>query len=299
MPVWSECVHRARACFQLGLNTVLVVGLVAASLAVRHPGKPKSIIYSVFREVARQNMVLRTFSWPTAQSPHFLLRYRPEDAAVAELVLETAEEAYQPVVEMLGYAPPGPVPVVVYPDRQSMGRSFGWDADQGAMGVYWAGVIRVLSPSDWTGASSLEAMARTFKRSGPMVHELTHLVVDYRTGGNYPRWLTEGVAQYVEREITGFQFTPPRENREEQWYPLERMDGEFDYLPDQGLAYRQSLAMVDYMVDLGGFGTVLELLEHLGEGETMDKAMEKVFGLGLAEFAARFEGQASRAPLAS
>ncbi|KKM11276.1 hypothetical protein SY88_09415 [Clostridiales bacterium PH28_bin88] len=292
MPVWSECVRRAKAYFQFGLNTALVVGLVAVSLTFRYPGKHKSIIYAVFRDVAKQNMVLRTFSWPTVQSPRFLLRYRPEDADVARLVLETAEEAYQPVVDMLGYAPPEPVPVVVYPDRQSMGRSFGWDADQGAMGVYWAGVIRVLSPGDWTGASDLSAMARTFKKSGPMVHEFAHLVVDYRTGGNYPRWFTEGVAQYVEREITGFQFSVPGNPGEEKWYPLERMDGEFDYLPDQGLAYRQSLAMVDYMIDLGGFNAVLKLVEHLGQGNSMEQAMNKVFGLGLGDFSAAFEGWA-------
>lgn len=278
MPVRSECVRRARACFWPVLHVVLVIGLLVVSLTIRYTAKPRSTFYAIFRETSRKNMLLRTLSWPVVRSPHVLLKYRPEDSGVVAMVAQTTEEVYRPVVEMLKFTPPGPVMVVVYPDRQSMGRSFGWKADEGAMGVYWAGVIRVLSPDDWTGATDHGTMASFFRENGPMAHELAHLVVDYRTRGNCPRWLTEGIAQYVEREITGFQFTSPADAGNEEWYPLEKMDGGFDDLPDQGLAYRQSLAMVELMVNKVGFDGVLNILSYLGQDYSLEQAMVKVFG---------------------
>ena len=45
---------------------------------------------------------------------------------------------------------------------------------------------------------------KDYFKEGPMVHEYTHLVVDELTGGNYSRWFTEGVAQYVEQQVTGY-----------------------------------------------------------------------------------------------
>ena len=37
------------------------------------------------------------------------------------------------------------------------------------------------------------------------------------------------------------------------FYPVEEMDTGFDLLPDQNLAYRQSLLLVDYIVQGYGF----------------------------------------------
>ena len=130
--------------------------------------------------------------------------------------------AVEPVNKRLGFNPQGKSLVLIYPTREALGKSFGWAADQSAMGVYWAGVIRVLSPMAWVESAVTSEVEKEFRSSGPMVHEYTHLVVDYITRGNYTRWLTEGVAQYVERDITGFVLSEPLIRFEEEWFPLER-----------------------------------------------------------------------------
>ncbi|PRR69290.1 peptidase MA family metallohydrolase [Neomoorella humiferrea] len=260
--------------------------IVAGANLVRAPVWLRTSSYGAVRWVAEAHAAWQTRQWPEIESPHFRLRYREQDATVAPIVLAAAEEAYAPVEEMLGNAPRRQTLIILYPDRRSLALQFGWPASESAMGVYWGGVIRVLSPLDWISAEDLQDIARIFTTSGPMAHELAHLLVDERARGNYPRWLTEGLAQYVEKKITGF--TMPGSLTAREWYSLRSMDYGYDGLPDQALAYRQSLLMTEYMVDGWGLATVHRLLDELGKGITLEKAFQEILGMDLEAFAAAF-----------
>ncbi|GAW93751.1 peptidase MA family metallohydrolase [Calderihabitans maritimus] len=268
----------------------VLIGCFFISVAIyqKYPGWTRMAVYGVIRELARKHVEFKTRSWPELQSRHFLVRYQPQDAWVARLVLETAEESYLPLVRKLGLEPPGKVPIIIYPDRVSLNQSFGWDADQSAMGVYWAGVIRILSPNAWIETVDRDSLADTFKSTGPMAHEMAHLLVDYRTQGNYPRWLTEGIAQYLEREITGFQFEEYRINPDTQFYSLRQMDAQFDRLPDQPLAYWQSLAIIDYLVGRYGWDIVGSILDGLRQGKNLNTVFQDQLGMSLAEVEKNF-----------
>lgn len=285
MTAISDCVARVTRRWMKGF---ILVGLIIALLVLRCPGKAKAFGYAIAREAAKYHSLAQTMFWPQLKGQYFFVRYHPATESTAALVLETAEEAYQPVIQLLGHEPPLKVPIILHPDRASIGQAFGWAADQSAMGVYWAGVIRILAPTEWAGEHPGE-ISTIFKETGPMVHELAHLVVDYRTGGNYPRWFTEGVAQYAEREIIGFSFPEPARAPLNGWYPLEDMDRDFDRLENQPLAYYQSLAMLEYLIDLGGgFPAVQLVMELLRQGQSMEKAIEKVTGKKAADFSAGF-----------
>lgn len=52
--------------------------------------------------------------------------------------------------------------------------------------MYWAGVIRILSPQDWIDAVNDEERSLIFRKEGPVAHEYIHLLVDYKTAGNTP-----------------------------------------------------------------------------------------------------------------
>ncbi len=67
-------------------------------------------------------------------------------------------------------------------------------------GSIWAGLIRVLSPRAWMGDTPVSQQQQVFQSQGPVADEYTHLLVDYKTGGNYTLWLTEGLAQYAEAD---------------------------------------------------------------------------------------------------
>ena len=66
------------------------------------------------------------------------------------------------------------------------------------------------------------------------------------------------------------------------------MDKEFDLLPNQSAAYRQSLAMVDYLVSMYGEDALLHILDSLGKGENLDRAFKESIGLNIKDFENRF-----------
>ena len=275
--------------FQKTVKIAAVLALLCMAFFIFAPTITKSYIYKIFREGSKVQMLWQTRGWQEIQGSHFIVRYHPHDDKNAELVLSTAEEGYQPVVSKFGFNPKEKTLIVVYPTKESLGRSFGWTADESAMGVYWAGVIRVLSPTLWINETNPEKVKKIFETEGPVVHEFTHLMVDYQTGGNYTRWFTEGIAQYEEEKLTGYQLEERDVKHPGELYPFSKMDADFDRLTDQGLAYYQSLQAVNYIVDRYGEEGLRKVLDDLGKGNSMDKSFSKNLGLSMDQFESNFK----------
>ncbi len=243
--------------------------------------------YSVVRSRHRQEALDQT-GWLSDQSEHFVLLYGPADGKLAPVVLENAEEVYGPVTEALGYRPREKVILILHPDRWSLRQAFGWSDREKALGVYWSGVIRLLSPRVWAGDRDPRIVGPVFKKTGPMAHELAHLVLDYRTGGNYPHWFSEGLAQLVEHRLTGFLWIEPGSDHSRKLYTYSELNHSFDQLPNQALAYRQSYLMVDYLERLKGPEGLKELLDLLSEGLGFKAALKRVYGLSTNELERRY-----------
>lgn len=265
----------------------LAVGLLLACSALffvqlwEWPAFSTHGIYKVWRylEGVKANVQTRNFS--TMETGHFVIKFIQKDKPYVQMVADNAEEVYGPVTDFFGYYPGDKTVVVVYPDGESLAASFGWDRDEQAMGVYWAGTIRILSPGEWISTRDTEDV---FKREGPMAHELTHLLVDNITKGNYNRWFTEGVAQYVERRVTGFSFAEPSPDRQLRYYEFELLENDFDSL-DQRLAYWQSLVAVECIVDKAGKEGLLQVMKALGDGCSFEEAIKKGTGMDFDQFA--------------
>jgi len=224
-------------------------------------------------------------NWNSLKCEQFLVRYKKQDVGNVKVIIETIKMDYQQVNKILNFTENIKVPIIIYPDSPSLGRNFGWDADQSAMGVYWAGIIRVVSPKEWLGDLSREDIQEIFRKKGPMIHEYVHLVVDYRTQGNYTRWFTEGIAQLLEKKITGFQFqSTALKVDSSKWYDLGDMDRNFDNLPNQPLAYSQSLVMVQYLVSEYGYDSLNAILDYLCRGRTLNEAFQIVIDKTLEQF---------------
>lgn len=223
------------------------------------------------RVMVGQEINLRTAGFNEVQTDNFVIKYTSKDEEYINTVVSAAEQSFTEVTELFGYTPVNKTTVVIYPDTASLAKSFGWDKDEKAMGVYWGGSIRILSPSEWVRGN----VENEFYKEGPMVHEFTHLIVDDLTKGNYNRWWTEGIAQYVEKKITGFQFASPfTDGKLIEYYNINELEKEFDQL-DQQRVYWQSLKMVEYIVENYGEESLFLILDNLGQGNNMSKALEK------------------------
>ena len=275
-----------------------LLGLVIALLLVTFlhwlkSGNPRQAVFNCSRFLSQGNALLLIRNYEQVDTEHFSIRYGKGDLQNAAIVAEAAELIYEPVTRMFNYEPPAPTVIVLHPDSNSLAQAFGWDKAEKAMGVYWRGTIRILNPDEWITDGDKR---QTFIREGPMAHEFAHLLVDYLTLGNYPRWYTEGIAQYVEKKITGFElYNPAKYNGESVKYcEFATLERHFDEL-DPGLAYGQSLQAVELIVAQYGEDMIFQILDYLKKGNDLPESFAKATGQSFDIFEKEFlAGQQSR-----
>lgn len=253
---------------------IIAVLILVISSIIFTKSSFKSYLYILYREIMRTQTLLSMRNQPVLAGEHFLVAFTAGDIENARLVLQTAEHFYQPVCKDFNTFLRHKIPVILYPTPKELSASFSWTASESTMGAYWAGIIRVLSPQGWLYASNSREKEKIFVSSGPMAHEVTHLVVDYIVKGNIPRWLTEGLAQYEEKKLTGFRFDYP-DFVNQPLYPVAKMDRGFDQLPDQMLAYRQSLSLVEYLHQVYGPESLKKILTALSQGKNINLALKE------------------------
>ncbi|HHV07873.1 MAG TPA: hypothetical protein GXX69_06635 [Firmicutes bacterium] len=248
------------------LSLTLVVALLWAS------GSVWPFVYSEARAFARWRLQRQLADWPGMESEHFVLKYQPEDENVAAMVLDTAEKAYAVVTKEANFIPLCKTLVALYPSAEELNAVFGWSPQESALGVYWGGTIRVLSPNDWVGEVDEDLLKEIFWVAGPMVHEFTHLILDYKTDGNYPRWFSEGLAQYMELKYCGAVLSASSDLCIARLYSIQDLDS-FTNLDDEQLAYQQSLSLVEFMVETGGPEVLGKIVNSLAKGSSFGQAL--------------------------
>lgn len=112
-------------------------------------------------------------------------------------------------------------------------------------------------------------------------HELAHLVLVERSGGNLSVGWHEGLAQYVERDAPGKETLVQivrRASTENRLLPWSVFDEPSRFYSQAQLAYPQSYAVVAYLAEQYGFQRFLPFMDALREGATHDEALQAAFG---------------------
>lgn len=261
----------------LALLALLLLALAAPDTAGIQRGLTAAIVRRYYR------------GWLTLETPRFHLRYTAADREEAEWVAAEAERVASLVEEQLLYRPADAKPwLVIAPDQSAIRRAFGWGDGTGALGAYLADTIIVLSPQAFSEGQ--EARRRQlYAHQGPLVHEITHYMVDARTAGNYPRWFSEGLAQLMEYRLLNFEWLEEGSSLSHGVYSSERLEQDFDTLPNQPLAYRQALSLVTYLESLQGMNGINRLLDRLGRGNGFYHALQAVYGQDRSSFHANWQ----------
>jgi hypothetical protein len=121
---------------------------------------------------------------------------------------------------------------------------------------------------------------------GAEAHELTHVLVGHLTFsclGSIPTWLNEGLAMYGEGGPQSAQVTQFEQARTSDQLPsLRSLTGEFSEESDRAnLSYTVSYSVVNFLIQGYGRDKMTSLLIALRDGETVDDALQAVYGFNM------------------
>ncbi|OYW19481.1 MAG: hypothetical protein B7Z55_08735, partial [Planctomycetales bacterium 12-60-4] len=168
------------------------------------------------------------------------------------------------------------VTIEIYPDPNDFAvKTFGMPGASGYLGVCFGKVITANSP-----ASQADHPANW---QAVLWHEFCHVVTLELTHNRMPRWLSEGISVYEERQADpswGERMNP----RYRQWIlsgrmtPLEEMSGAF-LSPESPLhlqfAYYQSSLVVEFLIEVHGLDKLRDVLIDLAGGLPVNIALER------------------------
>lgn len=246
-------------------------------------------------DVVAYNLVTlqeKTSHFQALESEHFLVRMEASEAAVyGKQVQDLLERAYAHLCAKYGLTPKKRTTVEIFNDQKDFAiRTFSLPGGAGYLGVCFGSVITANSPAARPGANN--------NWQAVLWHEFAHVVTLGLTQNRMPRWLSEGISVYEERQARG-QWGEQMKARYramilgEDFVPLSELSGSF-LRPKSPVhlqfAYYESSLAVEYLMDRYGLPAIKAVCADLAAGRPLNEALAKhcaPLPLLDAEFAAR------------
>lgn len=232
--------------------------------------------YPVVKSIEKARILNYVEDYEVLETEHFIIRYEIEQDEYAMLTGDIADRYYESICSMYGYYPSTKSEIIIYGNENDFLKNLRFDKGNTPIGVYYSGIINILSPEIWV--NDHENLEQIYEFNGPVIHEFAHLLIDDITRGNYPMWLTEGLALYTEYKITGFEWQDY--NSDDLKVTLEELDKNFDDI-NQMIAYRKSFEVVKEISDKWGFGKLRNMLHVLGDGNNINQSARAVLKINL------------------
>lgn len=211
----------------------------------------------------------------------FIIRLPQRDWEVyGPRALALLREAKEVLVPKYGHVFTKPTMVEFFPSQQDFAiRTFGALGGQGLLGVCFGTVITMNSPGSLAhGRSNWEST---------LWHEFCHVVTLSVTHNRMPRWLSEGISVYEERQrdpAWGMRMTKDFHDLvmdEKTLTPMGQLSGAFIGAKDQKsimFAYYESSMAVEWMIAQHGWDAFRGVLKDLASGARINAALEKNIG---------------------
>ena len=215
----------------------------------------------------------------TLKSEHFTVRMEPKEADIyGDEVLALLERAYQTLTKKYGLPLRERTTVEMFADQKDFAiRTFGLPGGSGYLGVCFGNVITANSPATRPGSPSNWASM--------LWHEFAHVVTLTLTNNKMPRWLSEGISVYEERQARGSwgERMSPRYRAMilgEDLTPVSELSGAFlkPKTPAHlGFAYYESSLVVEWLIERWGLEKMKRLFADLASGVEINAALASHF----------------------
>lgn len=236
--------------------------------------------------------------YQTRETEHFILRMRPDELALyGDRVMALLEGARENLNAKYGVRLEGKTLVEIFAEQQDFAiRTFGELGGAGYLGVCFGTVITMNSPA---GAG----VATRSNWEATLWHEYCHVVTLQATRNRMPRWLSEGISVYEERErspVWGARMNRAFRERilggreGKGLVPVTELSSAFlrsREPEDLMFAYYESSLVVEFLVNRRGVETVRAILGALAEGRRIHEALAGAAG-ELGKLEAEFAGYA-------
>jgi tetratricopeptide (TPR) repeat protein len=213
----------------------------------------------------------------TLTNQNFVLRMNPREAALyGPRALDILSRARERLCAKYSRDLKEPIVVEIFHEQKDFGvRTFGLPDNPGYLGVCFGPVITANSPAAHTASpNNWEAV---------LWHEFTHVVTLHLTGNRMPRWLSEGLSVYEERQANPAwgQIMNPRYREtilKGELTPVGQLSAAF-LAPKSPFhlqfAYYQSYLVVEFLARQFGLERIRAILNDLGQGVEINAAIAR------------------------
>ncbi len=222
-------------------------------------------------------------TYTTLQSDHFTVKMSQRDADVLWPYLEPLlEEGWDTLTAKYGFEPEGPILIEVFEDTEDFAvRSVGLPDIGPLVGICFGKVVTLISP-DTLSANWQEIVW----------HEFMHVITLQMTQNRMPRWLSEGISVWEEREGRPYWGRDQgldlvRARQQNQLLHISELNRGFSGArnnADLGFAYFQSYLVVDYITEEHGFDKLRDLIQEYGLIKEDAERFQAVFDMSLDAF---------------
>lgn len=215
--------------------------------------------------------------YKTITNRDFIVRMATNEAALyGDQVLELLQRVRDTVTKKYNYEPGQPTYVEIFSAQKDFGvRTFGMPHNPGFLGVCFGNVITANSPAAQAGNAE--------NWQDVLWHEFCHVITLGITHNQMPRWLSEGISVYEERQaspVWGMRMNPRFREMilSPDLTPVSQLSSAF-MTPKSPyhvqFAYYESSLVVEFIVQKYGFASLRDILTDLGNGANVNDAIAK------------------------
>ncbi len=220
------------------------------------------------------------------ETEHFkMLFHRSEFTVMSKYCGRILEEGWRKLTKKYRFKPSTPVRVEMFTQHDDFAvRTLGFPG-LGALGACFGPLITLDSPNARPPGA--------FNWACTTWHEFAHVVTVQLSKGRVPRWFTEGLSVYEERNgrtywVRNYHRILLGRLQAGGLTPLTRLNAEFTR-GDVLLAYFHASFVVEFIIDTFGFDAIRKMLLAYGEDLDDEGVTQKVFSLSLEALDGQFK----------